>query len=799
VFFKVANLNTIQGVVMKKRGLFFVAAALAASYLNCETLPGDTETEAIKDFVMISGGSEICGTDLKEVSGLSEYSAYQTEQAETQGDFGVYYAQAADENKQIELFHGDSLLTIRFNLKPASQTGESWVSIRKEFSASLLDLSSAKNIRLIIANNEKIIGAPIVLRLTLCTIDSLNNFGVHGADYFWWCNTGLVFSEKTDFDTVELPIASFLKPPFGAGIRQSPLSTINPEKIIAIEVNMLHTGSSAGSISIKEFGVSCSTSAFCQPETLYVQGPAGTTDTLIISDTLTIVNHDTITILDLEKPDSAGEVVFGPELGIIEAIDNYEELTEWGTGSLKQGGYMFYYGLKDTFSATVEKGAVRMNFAFKYSTFGDKNWIQARRTFKQPINVGYADGIFLKFKVIAPYKNVFTDMDRSLIDFVVYDYESAGDIQNINAQRRWKIPLDGKMMMAAAGKEFEIYIPFDALQPVEGNTFLAKSAVKVNRLNRKLISGFALQIICLSEDSVSAAFSDVRLYQIGKEESGAFPDTLIVVSEKTDTIFKPDTVIVIDSISQLDTIVTLDSIIVRDTVERKDTVVMNDTVIVRDTTIIIDSITIVKVVPLRVISTPGFVLTSLEGISEHETYSYGDSVDVIGDWGFYRTKYDTNTKADIVLTGDTMTINFNLPLSFSWGNWISLRWQSPAVLDMSANTGIEFDLKVETPSTPNITVLRNTVCDILNPEDYDIHAADYMWWHDQPALILFTASDWQTVRIPFASLYQPSGAGTRGRSAPPFNPSQISAFEINLVGYRAATSGKIKIANIRTY
>lgn len=123
---------------------------------------------------------------------------------------------------------------------------------------------------------------------------------------------------------------------------------------------------------------------------------------------------------------------------------------------------------------------------------------------------------------------------------------------------------------------------------------------------------------------------------------------------------------------------------------------------------------------------------------------------------------------------NTLQLQYTLPPSFAWGNWLSLRREFASPLDLSTYEGVELTFRVASPSK---ALLRITLSDL----DERSETSDEMWWFDFPAETLNNATtSWQKIRIPFRAFYLSWGAGTRQNDRR-WNASRIVAYEVNVL------------------
>lgn len=135
-----------------------------------------------------------------------------------------------------------------------------------------------------------------------------------------------------------------------------------------------------------------------------------------------------------------------------------------------------------------------------------------------------------------------------------------------------------------------------------------------------------------------------------------------------------------------------------------------------------------------------------------------------------------------------LSVVFSLPAHFHWGNWLSIRRQFTAPVDLSDATGLEFPLTIVASSG---TSMRMTLSDV------DGSARDDLWWADLGPILGKEGSD--VVRVPFSSFRRCSGDGCRlndGR----LNLSRVIAYEFNLLSGPGATEkGSLVIDILRPY
>lgn len=123
---------------------------------------------------------------------------------------------------------------------------------------------------------------------------------------------------------------------------------------------------------------------------------------------------------------------------------------------------------------------------------------------------------------------------------------------------------------------------------------------------------------------------------------------------------------------------------------------------------------------------------------------------------------------------NTLQLQYTLPPSFAWGNWLSLRRELLSPLDLSTYEGVELTFKVTSPSN---ALLRITLSDL----DEGSKSSDEMWWFDCPPETLNNVTtSWQKMRIPFREFSLSWGAGTRQNDRR-WNASRIVAYEVNVL------------------
>jgi hypothetical protein len=142
-----------------------------------------------------------------------------------------------------------------------------------------------------------------------------------------------------------------------------------------------------------------------------------------------------------------------------------------------------------------------------------------------------------------------------------------------------------------------------------------------------------------------------------------------------------------------------------------------------------------------------------------------------------------------------LRIEYTLPPHFSWGNWASIRRELLSPIDLTGCTGIQLDLKVETPSHAQ---LRITLGDVDPQQTGKKPVRDEMWWYDFRPDLLTKPTAWITLRAPFIDFGPCYGAGCRANNRV-LDPTVIG-YEINLVSEAGKTeAGVILVRNIRAY
>jgi hypothetical protein len=142
----------------------------------------------------------------------------------------------------------------------------------------------------------------------------------------------------------------------------------------------------------------------------------------------------------------------------------------------------------------------------------------------------------------------------------------------------------------------------------------------------------------------------------------------------------------------------------------------------------------------------------------------------------------------------TLRISYQLPPEFSWGNWLTIRSQFKAPMDLTMYQGLELKLKVEIPS-PDV-ILRITLADLGDNNN----VRDELWWFDFASNLLGERTKkWISVRIPFSNGKLSYGEGARHNDSK-LNLKKISAYEINFVSSSSEkVEGAILVDSLRAY
>lgn len=143
-------------------------------------------------------------------------------------------------------------------------------------------------------------------------------------------------------------------------------------------------------------------------------------------------------------------------------------------------------------------------------------------------------------------------------------------------------------------------------------------------------------------------------------------------------------------------------------------------------------------------------------------------------------------KADVTLNrlqpkddpDKALRIQYDLPLLYDWGNWLSIRNEFDSTLDLSNYSGLQLNIKVVAASNAK---LRITLADLASVDDVGKKGKDELWWFDVKSQILKgTKNQWQTLTIPFSGFYESWGAGTRHNDFK-LDLSKIIAYEFNII------------------
>ena len=189
-----------------------------------------------------------------------------------------------------------------------------------------------------------------------------------------------------------------------------------------------------------------------------------------------------------------------------------------------------------------------------------------------------------------------------------------------------------------------------------------------------------------------------------------------------------------------------------------------------------------------------------------------DSFDIISttesekfpDYRFTQEGYDIYYKnANVKLSRVTicprngnkaLRIAYQLPPEYSWGNWLTIRYQFKSPIDLTMYQGLELKIKVERPS-PDV-ILRITLSDLV---DNNIKK-DELWWFDFASNLLGERTKkWTSIRIPFSKAKLSYGEGARHNDSK-LNLKKISAYEINFISTsREKVQGTILVDSLLAY
>jgi hypothetical protein len=124
-----------------------------------------------------------------------------------------------------------------------------------------------------------------------------------------------------------------------------------------------------------------------------------------------------------------------------------------------------------------------------------------------------------------------------------------------------------------------------------------------------------------------------------------------------------------------------------------------------------------------------------------------------------------------------LRVKFDLPPTFEWGNWCSIRRDYEQPIDLDGYTGLELMVRVDQPSSE--AFLRISLADLAS----DSLKTDELWWFDcDKSLLSLTPAEWTRISIPFNRFVCSHGAGTRHNDYK-LNLKKIIAYEINIVSY----------------
>jgi len=129
---------------------------------------------------------------------------------------------------------------------------------------------------------------------------------------------------------------------------------------------------------------------------------------------------------------------------------------------------------------------------------------------------------------------------------------------------------------------------------------------------------------------------------------------------------------------------------------------------------------------------------------------------------------------------------------YVWGNWFSIRKNTPNQFDYSSYSGVKIRLRSLTPQNVQVRV---TLVDV-NPNSAP-YTSDEMWWCNFESLLV--VDQWQVVACPFRAFVLSAGFGARKNDGH-LDPSHISAYEISVISAPGeVTSGWMDLGFFSAY
>jgi hypothetical protein len=186
---------------------------------------------------------------------------------------------------------------------------------------------------------------------------------------------------------------------------------------------------------------------------------------------------------------------------------------------------------------------------------------------------------------------------------------------------------------------------------------------------------------------------------------------------------------------------------------------------------------------------------------DYRPYMRGDVVLEQEGYGIYHrgranvrlTRVSVNNEDDSALQ-----IQFRLDPIYWYDQWVTIRRDLTAPLDLSKYDGLELEFKVI--EAPKNAMLRITISDVATLEDAMYHGRDEMWWYDFKANTLDNPTrKWVVHRAPLSEFDLASGVGTRKNNyIADFD--RVVGYELNLIAERSGHVGGVILVNsIRAY
>lgn len=150
--------------------------------------------------------------------------------------------------------------------------------------------------------------------------------------------------------------------------------------------------------------------------------------------------------------------------------------------------------------------------------------------------------------------------------------------------------------------------------------------------------------------------------------------------------------------------------------------------------------------------------------------------------------------SDLPEDKNVLKIQFDLPPSLDWGNWLSIRKDFKDIQNLENFSGVVVRLKV-LDFKPGL-FLRITMTDIIQRNFQE----DEFWWYDVENKILkSTIGQWIEIKIPFDKFGLSYGIGSQYNDGI-FNKNSITSYEMNFVSESGKhPSGTILVESIYAY